>query len=428
MTEENPQEPGPVAPTPPDASLQPPAGYEPMGPPPTWMPAPPPAPQRSVWSRIAAYVVLVAVVAAAAGAGIGWSLARVVNTQQIAQSTTQSPSPITPGSPITPVTPGTGSSKGTSATAIAAKVSPAIVDINTVLGTGQAAGSGMIISPTGEILTNNHVVAGSTSITVIVEGRSDSYSAHVVGVDVSQDIAVIQIDQSVSGLPTVTFADSSSLQVGDTVVTLGNALGQGGPAHVTSGQVTALDQTITASEGAGTAETLGGMIQSDAVIYQGDSGGALVNTSSQVVGMITAGQAQGFRSAASDTGYAIASNTAVGVANRIRAHEQSADLTYGMVGFLGVSVQTLDAASARQLGLNLNSGALVTSVSSGAPAASAGISRGSVITKVGGSAVTSADTLGAAVKSHKPGDTVSVTWVNSSGTHSANVTLSGVNP
>ena len=117
---------------------------------------------------------------------------------------------------------------------------------------------------------------------------------------------MIQIDQSVSGLPTVTFADSSSLQVGDTVVTLGNALGQGGAPHVTQGQVTALNQTITASEGAGSAETLSGMIQSDAVIYQGDSGGALVNTSSQVVGMITAGQAQGFRSAASDIGYAIA--------------------------------------------------------------------------------------------------------------------------
>ena len=425
MTEENPQEPGQAAPTPPDATLQPPAGYETMGPPPAWMPAPLPAPATSVWSRIAAYVVLVAVVAAAAGAGIGWSLARAVNTHQIAQSTTQSPAPVTP---ITPVTPGTGSSNGASASAIAAKVSPAIVDINTVLGSGQAAGSGMIISPTGEILTNNHVVAGSSSITVTVEGRSNNFSAHVVGVNISQDVAVIQIDQSVSGLPTVTFADSSSLQVGDTVVTLGNALGQGGAAHVTQGQVTALNQTITASEGAGSSETLSGMIQSDAVIYQGDSGGALVNTSSQVVGMITAGEAQGFRSAASDTGYAIASNTAIGIVNRIRAHEQSADLTYRMLGFLGVSVQTLDQAGAAQLGLKVSSGALVTTVSPGSPAASTSISRGSVITKVGDSAVTSADTLGTAVKSHNPGDTVSISWVNSSGTHSANVTLAGVNP
>ncbi len=417
MTDENPQEPGQPQLTPPEHTLQPPPSYAPMGPPPI----------TSVWSRIAAYAVLIAVVAAAAGAGIGWSLARAVNTHQIAQSTTQTPSPTTPSTPITPVTPGTGSSDA-SAAAIAAKVGPAVVDVNTTLASGQAAGSGMLISPTGEILTNNHVVSGSTSITVSVEGQSSTYTAHVVGVDVSQDVAVIQIDQSVSGLPTVTFADSSSLQVGDTVVTLGNALGQGGAPHVTQGQVTALNQTITASEGAGTSETLSGMIQSDAVIYQGDSGGALVNSSSQVIGMITAGEAQGFRSAASSTGYAIASNTAIGVANRIRAHEQAADLTYGMVGFLGVSVQTLDASSAEQLGLNVSSGALVTSVSGGTPAASAGITRGSVITKVGGSAVTSSNTLGTAVKSHKAGDRVSVTWVNTSGSHTATVTLGGVNP
>ena len=426
MTDENPQEPGQPQLTPREPTLLPPPSYAPMGPPPSWAPPQPPPP-TSVWSRIAAYVVLIAVVAAAAGAGIGWSLARAVNTHQIAQSTTQTPAPITPTTPITPVTPGTGSSNA-SAAAIAARVGPAIVDINTTLGSSQAAGTGMLISSTGEILTNNHVVSGSTSITITVEGQSSTFTAHVVGVDVSQDVAVIQIDQSVSGLPTVTFADSSSLQVGDTVVTLGNALGQGGAPHVTQGQVTALNQTITASEGAGSAETLSGMIQSDAVIYQGDSGGALVNSSSQVVGMITAGQAQGFRSAASDTGYAIASNTAIGVVNRIRAHEQAADLTYGQVGYLGVAVQTIDASAASQLGLNVSSGALVTAAPlAGTPAASAGITRGAVITKVGGSAVTSSDTLGTAVKSHKPGDTVAVTWVTTSGSHTANVTLGGVN-
>jgi S1-C subfamily serine protease len=249
-----------------------------------------------------------------------------------------------------------------------------------------------------------------------------------VGVDVSQDVAVIQIDGSISGLPTVKFANSSSLQVGDTVVAIGNALGQGGAPHVTQGQVTALDQTITASEGGGTSETLDGMVESDAVIYEGDSGGALVNTSGQVVGMITAGQAQGFRSSSSNVGYAIASNTAVGVANRIRAHEQASDLTYGQVGYMGVSVQTLDSYTASQLGLSVSSGALVAGVEPGSPAASAGITRYSVITNVGGSAVTSSNTLGTAVRSHRPGDKVSVTWVDKSGSHTATVTLAGVNP
>jgi S1-C subfamily serine protease len=352
-------------------------------------------------------------VAAAAGGGIGFTLARSINSHQVGQATSQ------PESPITQVTPGTGSSNGSvSAEAAAARVIPAIVDINTTLGNGQAAGTGMLISPTGEILTNNHVVSGSTSITVNVQGRSQDYTAHVVGVDVSQDIAVIQIDQSVSGLPTVTFANSSSVQVGDTVFAIGNALGRGGTPPATSGHVTALDQTITASEGRQSSETLNGMIQSDALIYQGDSGGALVNTAGQVIGMITAGEAQGFRSAASDVGYAISSNTAVGVANRIRAHQQASDLTYGQVGYLGVSIQE-----------SATGAALVVGVLDGSPAASAGISVGSTINSVGGTTIDSADSLGTAIKSHRPGDRVSVTWTASNGArHDATVTLGGVNP
>ncbi len=403
--------------------LLPPA--EPYLPPsaPAWAPAPPPPPASSVWGRIAAWVVLVAIVAAGAGAGVGWSLARAISSHQIAQTLPST-------SPIAPVSPGSGgSSNGSSTSAIAARISPAIVDINTTVGSNEAAGTGMIISSDGEILTNDHVVSGSTSITVTVQGRSQTYTAHVVGVDISQDTAVIQIDGGVSGLPTVTLADSTSLKVGDTVVAIGNALGHGGAPHATQGEVTALDQTITASEGPGRSETLNGMIESDALIYPGDSGGALVNASSQVVGMITAGEAQGFRSAASDTGYAIPSNVAIGIANRIRAHEVAGDLTYGQVGYLGVAVQTLDSTTAAQLGLNVSAGALVTATpQSGTPAASAGITRGSVITSLGGSTVTSSETLGTAVRSHKPGDSVTVKWVNTSGTHSATVSLAGVNP
>src|SRR2546430_1371194 len=277
MSEERTPEPGQPALTPFDHTLLPRSTSDGMARPPAWMPAPLPPP-TSVWSRIAAYIVLIAVVAAVGGAGIGWSIARAVNNRPVAQATTS------PEAPIQQVTPGTNTTPGGTTAAIAAKVSPAIVDVNTALGNGAAAGTGMLISSTGEILTNNHVVNGSTSITVTVQGRSQKYSAHVVGVDISQDIAVIQIDGSVSGLPTVKFADSSSLKVGDTVVALGNALGRGGAPNVTSGQITALDQTITASSGGSGSETLNGMIQSDAVIYEGDSGGALVNASGQVVG------------------------------------------------------------------------------------------------------------------------------------------------
>jgi S1-C subfamily serine protease len=366
-------------------------------------------------------MVLAAVIAASAGAGIGWSLARAIDGHRTASTATQ------PETPITAQTPGsTGGSAN--ASAIATKIDPAIVDINTTLASGgAAAGTGMIISSSGEVLTNNHVVENSTTIKVTIQGRTQEYTAHVVGVDVSQDVALIQID-GVSGLPTIAFADSSSIKVGDSVVAIGNALGQGGKPRLTQGSVTGVDQTITASEGSGQSETLNGMIESDAVIYEGDSGGALVNSSGQVVGMITAGQAQGFRSAASNVGYAITSNTALSIINRLRAGEHAADLTYGQVGYIGVSVQTLTPTSAGQLGLNLSSGALVVAIQANSPAEAAGIPRYAVITNVGGTAVTSTATLGTAIKAHKPGENVSVTWSNQSGSHTATVTLGAINP
>lgn len=420
MSDINPPEPRPEGP--PDDSVLPPAAYPTVPPPPPgWAPPYAPPTNNSFWHKVAAFLVLIGVVAAAAGAGIGWSLARAINTQPTAQTSAQ------PQSPIQAVTPGSGASNQ-SASAIAAKVDPAIVDINTTVGTSKAAGTGMIITSTGEILTNNHVIASSSSISVTVQGRSQTYTAHLVGADVTQDVAVIQIDQNVSGLPTVKFASSSNVKVGDSIVALGNALGQGGTPRATSGHITALDQTITASEGGGQSETLDGLIQSDATIYEGDSGGALVNSSGQVIGMITAGEAQGFRSSGSDVGYAIASDTALSIVNRIRAHEQASDLTYSQIGYVGVQVQTLDAATAQQLGLNVSSGALIVAVVPDSPASAAGLSRYSVITSLGGTAVSSADTLGTAIRAHKPGDQVSVTWVNSSGSHSAMVTLGGVNP
>lgn len=414
----------------PDQSLLPPAGPEAFGGPlPAWAPGPPPAPPASntLWHQIAATVVIVAVVAAAAGAGIGWSLARTINSRTSTAQTSAQPTiqqPAQPGSPIQPV-PSTGGSLD--ANAIAAKVDPAIVDINTVVGSGQAAGTGMIINSNGEILTNNHVVDQSTSVQVTIAGRAQTYTAHLIGADRSADIAVIQVD-GVSGLPTVNFASSSSVNVGDAIVVLGNALGHGGTPDVSQGNVTALDQTITASEGGGKSEQLSGMIQSDATIYPGDSGGPLVNSSGQVVGMITAGDVQGFRSSASNVNYAIASDTLLSVVNQIRSGQASPDIIYGQTGYIGVSVQNLDAGIVAQLGLSVSSGALVAGVVSGSPAAGAGITRYSVITAVAGTQVTSIDDLGNALLAHKPGERVSVTWVSQGGTtHTATVTLGGVN-
>jgi S1-C subfamily serine protease len=414
----------------PDQSLLPPPSMQPPGGPiPAWAPPPPPAPpaSNSIWHQIAATVVIAAVVAAAAGAGIGWSLARTIGshtpTAQVIQPTTQEPAQ--PGSPIQPA-PSTGG--GLNTDAIAAKVDPAIVDINTVVGTGQAAGTGEIITSTGEILTNNHVVDRSTSIQVTIAGRAQTYTAHVIGVDPSADIALIQVDGGVSGLPTVSFASSSSVKVGDPIVAIGNALGQGGTPDVSQGSITALDQTITASEGGSKSEQLTGMLQSDATIYPGDSGGPIVNSAGQVVGMITAGDVQGFRSSASTVNYAIPSDTILGVVNQIRSGQASSKLIYGQTGYIGVSVQNFDASAAAQLNLSVSSGALVAGVQSPSPAASAGITRYSVITSVGGVQITNIDDLGNALLAHKPGEGVSITWVNQSGSHTATVTLGGVNP
>jgi S1-C subfamily serine protease len=419
-----------------EQSLLPPASHEsPSAALPYWAP-PPPAPARPVdyclWLRLAAAVVLAAIIAAAAGAGVGWSLARTINSHTGTAQTITTPG-TTPGTtqpstnpeaPLTPTNPSTGS---LNADAIAAKINPAIVDINTVVGSGQAAGTGMIISSNGEILTNNHVVDGSTSIQVTIAGHSQTYTAHLIAADPSADIAVIKVD-GLSGLPTVSFASSAAINVGDAVVAIGNALGQGGTPSVSQGSITALDQTITASSGGSTSEQLTGMIQSDATIYPGDSGGPLVNSAGQVIGMITAGNVSGFRSSASNVNYAIASDNLLSVVNQIRSGQTSPQIIYGQVGFIGVSVQTLDAATASQLGLNVSSGALVATVQPGSPAAGAGIARYSVITAVGSSPVTSSDTLGTAIRSHKPGERVSVTWVNTSGTHTATLTLAGVNP
>ena len=114
--------------------------------------------------------------------------------------------------------------------------------------------------------------------------------------------------------------------------------------------------------------------------------------------------------------------------NRIRAGEQASDLTYGQVGYIGVSVQTLTAASAAQLGLNVTSGALVVAVQPGSAAEATGITQNSVITSLAGSKVTSSSTLGTAVKAHEPGERVSVTWVDQSGTHTSTATLGAINP
>jgi S1-C subfamily serine protease len=314
---------------------------------------------------------------------------------------------------------------GVQASTIAANVDPAVVDINTVFqsasGSGTAAGTGIILTSTGEVLTNNHVVEGATSIMVTIAGHAGSYTASVIGVDPTADVALIQVN-GVSGLPVATLADSATLQVGETVVAIGNAGGAGGTPSVTEGTIVALDQSITASGGA-TPEQLTGMIQSNASIAPGDSGGPLVNSAGQVVGMVTAGQSTS-RNGATNIGFAIPADNALAVVNQIRAGQASSQVILGQIGYLGVSVTDLTPAIGAQLGLNITSGALVVGVGTGSPADQAGMARYGVITDVAGTPIGSTTDLGNVLHVYKPGDQVQVTWTDqASMSHTATITL-----
>ena len=228
---------------------------------------------------------------------------------------------------------------------IAAKVDPGLVDVVTTLGYqgGKAAGTGMMLTSTGEVLTNNHVIDGATSIKATDVGNGRTYTAKVVGYDKAHDVAVLQL-QNASGLQTVTLS-SAGPQTGQKVTALGNALGKGGTPSVVSGRITGLGQSITASDqGAGDAEQLTGMIGHNAPIQPGDSGGPLVNTEGEVIGMNTAASDSSSSGSPSQSGqaqtatqaFAIPIARASSIAGQIEAGTPSSTVHIGATAFLGV--------------------------------------------------------------------------------------------
>jgi len=278
-------------------------------------------------------------------------------------------------------------------------------------------GTGMILTPSGEVLTNNHVVLGSTSIKVEIAGRPGMYSATVVGVDPSDDVALIQL-HGVSGLPTVKLADPRSARVGEHLLALGNSLGGGGTPTVSAGRIVHLHQSIPVGIESIVYEHLKDLIQTDAETSPGDSGGALVNSAGEVVGMITAG------GVIASFSYAIPSNDALKIVNEIRAGHESSTILIGERGFLGVLAVWVSSATIHSLGLKGTSGGLVVHVERGSPADHAGIAPKAVIKAVDGHALNSASKLQAAVYGHSPGDRIRVTWVDRHGTHNATVQFS----
>lgn len=304
---------------------------------------------------------------------------------------------------------------------IAAGVEPATVDITSTLtgGLGIAAGTGVVLSSSGEVLTNNHVIAGADTISVQVGGAGPTRAATLVGADVPDDVALLQV-QDASGLTAAPLGDSAAVSVGDPVVAVGNALGRGGPPAVSAGRVTALGQTITAGDQNGFAETLNGMIQVDAQIQQGDSGGPLVDLQGKVVGITTAAEASGRRvppGFVSHVGYAIPINRAGSLVKVIESQRRAA--AAGPAAVLGVQVTDADPSSGSPV-----LGARVIAVGAGSPAAAAGLTTGDVIVQLGDTPVGSAAALRAAELPYRPGDRVAVTWVDGGGaSRTARLTL-----
>jgi S1-C subfamily serine protease len=293
---------------------------------------------------------------------------------------------------------GSGTSTSTATAATAGQIS-GLVTIVTQLGyeNGEAAGTGIILNSGGRILTNNHVIDGATAIKVTVESTGTSYTAQVVGTNATKDVAVLQL-QHASGLTTAALATGTP-STGDTVTAVGNANGTG-TLSAAEGTVSALGQTITtSSDGSTTGETLHGLIEISADVVSGDSGGAVENTSGDVVGVTTAASS----GTADVTGYAIPIGTALGIAKQIVAGDDTSEITLGLPAFLGVSLTTS------------SSGAVVDSVLAGTAAAKTAIAAGDTITAVDGTTISAGSDLSAAIAKHAPGDRVRIGYTSAAG-------------
>jgi S1-C subfamily serine protease len=314
-------------------------------------------------------------------------------------------------------------SQGTSAASIASKVDPGLVDVNTTLKYEDiaGAGTGMVLTSNGLVLTNNHVIEGATSISVTDIGNGRTYGATVLGYDRNKDVAVLQLTNA-SGLSTVTLSNSAA-STGDNVVAVGNAGGTGGTPSYAAGTITSTDQSITASdEATGSSEQLTGLLETNANIVPGDSGGPLVNSSGDVLAMDTAA-AQGFSfNDQGSQGYAIPIAVAASIAKSIEAGSASTTVHIGPTAFLGVQVES------PSVGGSGTSGAYIASVVAGDPASTAGLATGDTITSLGGAAVASPEALTNVMMSQKPGNSVQVQYINTSGSQETTTVQLGSGP
>jgi S1-C subfamily serine protease len=437
-------EPGSSEPSRPDPGNQDPLPWPTAPPapaqaPPPWPTARPPEPPRppSRSRRAPAVLALAAVVALLAGAA-GAAVGVAVSDRSSNAPSTSSfvpPGARNGGSSNSGSFPDFGDSSGSGSSGsnvdidvdgIASRVNPAIVNIATELSGGQeAAGSGMVLTSSGEVLTNNHVINGATKIQVEVGVTGKTYTAKVLGYDVADDVALIKLNNA-SGMKTISTASASSVSRNDAVVAIGNALGRFGTPSAVAGTVSALHQKVTAGDGLDQ-ETLSDMIRIAAAIQPGDSGGALVDDSGKVIGMNTAADAGAgrFGYQSGTTGFAIPIGNALKIVEEIKGGDTSNGAHIGDRALLGIVLQNQSNSPFGPDGGGSNvAGAAVADVGPGTPAADAGLEAGDTVTALGKHAISSIADLRSVLDTYHPGDKVAVSWTDASGgTHHATVTL-----
>jgi serine protease Do len=289
--------------------------------------------------------------------------------------------------------------------AAADQVEPAVVRLDTEIDYQNAigVGTGVVLDPGGQVLTNFHVVQGADRINATVAGRS--FPAELVGYDRRHDVAVLQLIGA-SGLPTAPIGDSGQLAEGEPVVALGNSHGSGAPLTREVGSITGFGRTVNAEDAlTGASDELTGLIEFAAPVRAGDSGGPVVNGAGQVVGITTAASVN-FRLGPGGEGFAIPINDAMAVAGQIRARVPSESVHIGPPILLGVGVRTAPRDGP---------GVLIQEVLPGGPAERAGLMDGDILTVLDGTALDSATTLTYVLDRHYPGDVVDLVWIDATG-------------